>query len=112
MRLCAQALALCAADGETPRVAACLEGLAEAWCVLGQVTRAVHLRSVAEALRTRIGAPLPIRDRASYDWMVGLLRAALGDTLSAAWQTGLSMPLDEAIAAASVAASAKDGWEN
>ncbi len=112
MRLCAQALALCAADGETPRVAACLEGLAEAWCVLGQVTRAAHLCGVAEALRTRIGAPLPIRDRASYDWMVGLLRAALGDALSTAWQTGHRMPLDEAIAAASVAASAKDGWEN
>jgi len=112
VRLCAEALALCAADGETPRVAVCLEGLAEAWCAQGQGARAAQLCGVAEALRTRIGAPLPLRDRRTYDQMVDRLRAALGDALSTAWQTGHRLPLDEAIAAASVAASAKDGWEN
>jgi tetratricopeptide (TPR) repeat protein len=112
VRQCTQALRLCASAGETPRVAECFEGLAEAWRVHGSGERAARLCGMAEALRTRIGASLPHGDRAGYESTVERLRASLGDgAFSALWQAGQAMSLQQALAEAWTAAATLDGCD-
>jgi hypothetical protein len=91
-----QSLALRRALGEPLGIAQCLEGLAltadrdrAAW--------AARLLGAAEAIRERLGAPLPPVDRPEHDAAVAAARAALGDDgFAAAWAAGRTMTIDAA----------------
>jgi len=79
----------------------------EAWGIFaaaqGQAQRAARLLGSAEALRETIGAPLPVSDRAHYDYdrYAASIRVALGEErMAAAWAEGRAMTLEQAIACA------------
>ena len=70
-----------------------LEGVARAWAPL-EPRGAVHLFSMASALRRTIGADTPPRMRAIHDRSLATLRAALGEAVfSATWAAGEAAPL-------------------
>ncbi len=75
-----------------------IEGLAGLAVARRDEKRAANLFGAAEALRDRIGAPLPYPDRAWYDRQVTATRARLGDdAFAAAWAEGRAMTQEEAI---------------
>jgi hypothetical protein len=64
----------------------------------GQTTRAVRLFGAADALRERIGTPLPPSQQPLYDALVQSMRAELGDTpFQAARMEGYELTLQQAI---------------
>jgi hypothetical protein len=61
--------------------------------------RAARLWGAAEALRERLGAPLPPNDRAEYERDVAAVRQALGaERFAIAWVAGRSLTEEQAIA--------------
>ena len=80
-------------------VAACLERLAGVADGRNEAEHAARLWGAAEALRERLGAPLPPADRTWYTAAVAHTRAALGaGALDTAWVEGRTMPLEQVIA--------------
>ena len=75
-----------------------LEGFAALAVTLGHARRAARLFGAAEALRERIGAPLPYPERAGYDRRVVATRAQLSDVaFTEAWAVGRAMTKEEGI---------------
>jgi predicted ATPase len=65
----------------------------------GRAERAAQLFGAAEALRETIGRPIPAGDRADYDRDVTAARLQLAEaTFAAAWATGRTMTIEDAIA--------------
>ena len=63
-----------------------------------QPQKALHLAGFAAALRESIGAPLPPAEQARVDRMIAPARTALSESAAtAAWETGRSMLLEQAI---------------
>ncbi len=82
-----------------PDIAECFEGLATLRCSQGDPIRAIRLFGAAEALRERIGAPMPPVLRASYERSVASLCAQLdGRTFTDNWVKGRGLTLEQALA--------------
>jgi predicted ATPase/transcriptional regulator with XRE-family HTH domain len=78
--------------------AKCFENFALIAVATGEAERAACLFGAAEALRDRLGAPMPPSDRPIYERGVADVRARLDEhTFAAAWETGRIMPVNEAI---------------
>ncbi len=90
-RLHCEALRLAWECGDLRRVAFCLEGLAA--CADAPLT-AARLFGAAEALRDRLGSPLPDIERAGYASDVAAARAgAEAASFAAAWDAGRAEPI-------------------
>lgn len=86
---------------EKEGVAVALEGLARVTTIRGQTRSAAQLFGAAEVLRTAMGTPLPLSERASHEPAVETVRADLDETAFAqAWAEGQAMTLEQAMAAA------------
>lgn len=73
-------------------VALCLEGLAGAVAVQGQLVWAIRLLGAAETLREINHTPLPDVARAAYEHLVAFLHAQVDEpAFSAAWREGRAM---------------------
>jgi non-specific serine/threonine protein kinase len=59
--------------------------------------RAARWFGAAEALRERLGAPLPPAERVGYERLVALVRERLPAAWAAAWQEGRAAPVEQAI---------------
>ena len=60
--------------------------------------RAARLYAAMEALREKIGVPIPSADRAAYSGNAAAVRADLGDPeFEAAWDAGQAMPWEQAM---------------
>ncbi len=82
-----------------PEVAERLEGFAKLAGAAQQPRRAARLFGAAEALRKRIGTPIPPVERADYDGAVALVQAQLDPAaFSAAWAEGQALSWDQAAA--------------
>jgi predicted ATPase len=94
-------LATSARLGDRSMVANVLEGLAGVGVFQGHPERAAQLLGAAEALRKAINAPIQPADLPLYERTVTAGRAALGETdFVAAWNEGVEMALEDAIALA------------
>ncbi len=79
-------------------IAACLEGRAGIAAEEGQLTWAVQLWGVADALRETIRVPIPLIERAEYERSIATARTHLGEKdFSAAWEAGRAMTPEQAI---------------
>jgi hypothetical protein len=96
--------------GDRWGTAECLEGLAWAACAQGEdaltradaaathcFTRAARLLGAAEVIRNAIGAPMAPSYRTAHDSVVAAVRAHLGATVSAAWDAGRALSLEQAV---------------
>ena len=80
-------------------IAFCLEGMASVLATQGEPKQAVRLWGAAAALRESMGAPIWPVERASYERLVAVVRAQLGEALFAAlWTEGRTMPPEQAFA--------------
>lgn len=80
---------------EKQRLVFCLEGYA-ATC--DDLIRAVQLYGVAATLRTAIGTPLPLFDRAALEEQLARLRQRLGESVFVqAWRIGQALAVAEAV---------------
>jgi predicted ATPase/DNA-binding XRE family transcriptional regulator len=76
----------------------CLEGLAGVALADGNPTRATVLASAADALRTRVQAPLPPAGRQFLEHYLALMQAQLDPRqFAAAWTTGQTLSLWEVV---------------
>jgi tetratricopeptide (TPR) repeat protein len=95
----ARSLRIVVEHKDQPDVAERLEGFAKLAGAAQQPQRAARLFGAAEALRERIGTPLPAVERADYDGAVALARAQLDPAaFSAAWAEGKVLGWEEAAA--------------
>jgi len=93
-----EGLALYQTMSDKVGIAGCLEGVAGASCMQGQMERAARLFGAAATLRNVIGAPLSPIGRTTYDHTVAATREALGEiTFAAAWAAGQALPLEQAV---------------
>ena len=91
-----QSLALTRQIGDQHGIARSLEGLAGAAASQGQTTRGTRLWGAADALRTRLGAPLTASDQQKQAIIEA--RQALGDgAFAAAWDGARAMTLEQAV---------------
>ncbi len=82
-----------------PDVAERLEGFAKLAGTAHQPQRAARLFGAADALRERIGTPIPAVERDDYDGAVVLARAQLDPAaFSAAWAEGMAFSWEQAAA--------------
>jgi len=82
-------------------VAECLVGLAAVMRARAKGQKAVLLWGAADALRERIGAPLPPKEREKHDRQTGQARAELGeDAFAAAWEEGSALTWEQAVSVA------------
>jgi hypothetical protein len=80
-------------------IAESLERFAWVAADAGQPERAARLFGAADALRTWMGAPLPLGDKPLYDRYLAMARNALdSDSFGRAWAEGAAMTLDQAVA--------------
>ena len=92
-----EALALNRELGNWAYGAYCLEGFAGLAGARGQGARAARLWGAAEALRTNIGAPLPLDARRLYERSMVAARALLGEgAWEATFAQGMAMSAEEA----------------
>lgn len=82
-------------------LAGALDGAAGVAVDQGRCPQAVRLLAAAEALRTRIGAPLPPVEQAEQALLLADLRRRLAEAdFNAAWAAGLSLTPEQAVAEA------------
>src|SRR5262249_45564841 len=82
--------------GEKRGIATTLAGFAIRAASQSQPERAIRLWSAADILRERIGASLPLNERARYERHVAATREALGETAFAAvWAEGQAMTQEQ-----------------
>jgi DNA-binding CsgD family transcriptional regulator/tetratricopeptide (TPR) repeat protein len=99
--VCRESLGLAWNDGDKVCCARALEGLAGAAAAIGRPVPAARLFGAAAALRTVLGAPLPPSERGWHDAAITALRSSAdAGTISAAWEAGAALPLDQVIAEA------------
>jgi predicted ATPase len=97
----AESLVLWDGLGEQVYLAENLEGVAGVLVAQGQAERAVRLAGAAATIRTTIGAPLPMADRARYEVVLDSARRQLDPARFAkAWQAGAALSVAEAVAEA------------
>ncbi len=90
-----RSLALYWGVGHKVGVAMALEYLAGCICLRGQPQRAVRLLGAAATLRTAIGVPILLPDRADHERAMAATRGVLGnDAFAAAWAAGQSLALE------------------
>ncbi|HZT43605.1 MAG TPA: tetratricopeptide repeat protein [Chthonomonadaceae bacterium] len=96
-----ECLELCQELGTKWIAVTALEGMA-AWArAQGQVERAVRLVAATGALREAFSFPRPPQDQEKVGRHLAALRADAGEeAFSAAWEEGLAMTLDQAVASA------------
>jgi len=95
-----ESLSLSREMGDKEGIAYCLDSLAQGASEQGDLSRAALLFGAAEALRQAIAAHLPPVDRPAYEQAIASARAQLGEeAFAAAWNQGLTLTPDEAIAA-------------
>ncbi|MGH2600149.1 MAG: tetratricopeptide repeat protein, partial [Dehalococcoidia bacterium] len=93
-----ESLALYRASGDAWGIGRYLPVLAGAAFGQGQPERAARLYAAAQALRQRLGTPLPALIQVHHDRAVTAVRRTLGDdAFAAAWRVGEAMPVDEAL---------------
>jgi predicted ATPase/predicted negative regulator of RcsB-dependent stress response len=96
-----ESLSLLRQVGHRQGVAAILEGLARLAHANGRAERAVRLFGAARALRDALGSPLPPNSQPEQEALLAALRQSLGDAdFGRAWETGRSLPLEQACAEA------------
>ncbi len=83
------------------RIPECLEGLAKIAVTENELERAARLFGAAEALREKMGTPIPPVQRADYDAHVQELRGKFGAGFEAAWSMGGRMTTEKAVGYAS-----------
>jgi len=79
-------------------IADCLEGFARIASGQANAERAARLYATAQILRQRVGVSPVSIERAEYDRDVTAVRARLGATFDAVWESGYTMTLEQAIA--------------
>ena len=95
-----EALVLHVALGNTIGIAESLEGLAYIGIAFQQGALAVRLLGLSEALRRTTGTPIPPSDRPAYERSLSALRGQMDEqALSAAWEQGRTMPVEQAVEA-------------
>lgn len=98
MELCRKALSLFRELGDRQGQAESLAALAAAF---GPVPQAARLFGAAEALRARLGAPLPTVERPGYEGDIVAVRQALGaEAFDSAWREGQTLTLERVMAEA------------
>lgn len=98
MTLLHQSLRLWQSLGEQVNIAECFEALAAIAAIQQQFVQAAQLGGAAEALRTRVGAPLAPAEQARYQHQRSTLRAQMDKShFVRAWRQGQAMSLQEAI---------------
>ncbi len=81
-------------------IASCLEGLAEAVVIQGNVVWAAQLWGAAEVLREAVSIPIPLVDRADYEQAISIARFQSGEKVfTTAWNQGRTMALEHVLAA-------------
>ena len=96
-----ESAALWRKSGYLEGIAAALAGLAVVAGETGQAARAARLFGAVEALRERFGSAMWPSERGTRERAVDRVRAELGDgEFSAAWATGRTLSVAEAIAEA------------
>lgn len=96
-----EGLTLSSRTEDRPIVAVCLEGLAALAALQGGPERAARLFGATEALRERIGMPIPAPYRAAYTLLVATIRSAMGEAgMLTAWTAGRALPVDQVVAEA------------
>jgi hypothetical protein len=84
--------------GNKKGIATTLTVFAVLYCAMKQHGRALGIAGAVEALREKIGSPLPPNEREEYDHMVASVRAETSvDACTAAWSDGRAMTLEQAI---------------
>jgi len=85
--------------GVTLHLAECLWGLAAVRAARGHPEDAARLLGAAAVMRETTGSPVSPFDRADYERDLDAVRAALGEeAFAAAWATGKTLSLEQAIA--------------
>ncbi|OLE34685.1 MAG: hypothetical protein AUG45_03795 [Ktedonobacter sp. 13_1_20CM_3_54_15] len=80
--------------------ASSLEGLAGVMAVQGEPALAARLYGAAEALRERVGTPIPPVEHATYERLVAAVRTQLDEVVFAStWAEGQTMTPEQALAA-------------
>jgi non-specific serine/threonine protein kinase len=83
------------------QIAPCLESLAAVAGRSDRPAQAAQLYGAADALRATLGTPVVPLQRAGHEREVEVVRAALDEAAFAtAWETGQSLPLEQAVALA------------
>jgi len=77
-----------------------LESLASVLIVSDQAQRAVLLGGTATAIRTELGIPMEPNRREAYAEALAKAQAALGEGFATAWETGVGLGLEQAVALA------------
>jgi non-specific serine/threonine protein kinase len=99
--LAEEALLLFHAHGDRLTVADVLSRLASVALHLGQPVAATQLLAATNAIRTELGVPPSVTDRASHQAALTAAKLALSeDAFTQAWQTGGATPLNEIVAGA------------
>jgi predicted ATPase/class 3 adenylate cyclase/DNA-binding CsgD family transcriptional regulator/Tfp pilus assembly protein PilF len=94
-------ITICRELGDAGTVAQVLERFVELAAAYGHHAEAVRLAGAATSLRERVGAPRSRTGQLKLDEVLGPARNALsGEVAEAAWQAGLALGMDEAVAAA------------
>ena len=84
--------------GDQTAIAYLIEDYSGVAAAESQPQRALELAGFAAALRESIGAPLPPSEQNRVDRMIAPAREALPEaSATAAWETGRSMGLEQAI---------------
>ena len=82
--------------GNNIHIPECLEGLAKIAVAQNQLERGARLFGAAEAMREKMGTPIPPIQRRDYEAHV----QSLGTAIALSWSRGREMTMDEAIALA------------
>jgi tetratricopeptide (TPR) repeat protein len=98
---CGESVVLSVEIGDQENIAECLEVLAGVAVARGQAPRGAQLYAAADALRRRLGAPLPPAMREAVERSEEQLRAQLGaEAFEEARTAGREFDLEQALAAA------------
>lgn len=94
-----EGLAVSHAAGNRELLAFCLEGAGRVAAAEGEMERAATLYGAGESLRAIVGAPLAPSESPEHSACLDVARSALGlDVFTSAWEHGLAMDLEEAVA--------------
>jgi predicted ATPase/class 3 adenylate cyclase len=80
------------------RIPECLEGLGKIAVAQNQLERAARHFGAAEAMREKMGTPIPPIQRGDYDAHTQSLRKEMGTAIERSWNHGGTMTMDEVIA--------------
>jgi tetratricopeptide (TPR) repeat protein len=90
--------------GDRQYVAHCLEGLAAVMLALGEPLQAGRLWGTAAGIRTTIGAPWRLDERAEIEPLMNQVRLALGeDAFTVAWTEGQGLTWEQVVGPEAVA---------